>query len=817
MTNSFNIEQLNNLSDKEKEYVLNILKELSQDGNSDTYNKLLYEDYSEIPVDIETFLHDTQYLGRALTDEDGRFTVYPYWEKVLKDIFPNGIDTNFNTAIFTGAIGLGKSTIAVIAVLYQLYRMMCLKNPYTHYGIQEIDTITFAFMNITLDAAGGVAWNKCQNMLQMSPWFMERGSLTKSKDPEWVPPSGIELLIGSKPSHIIGRAVFACLDGDTIIKTTEGDFPISSLVDKSIIVPTLSDDGTIVNSDICTVKPTISTVEQYELELEDGTIIKCTPNHRFLLTNGEYKEAQDLTVDDDIVESNLCSKVGMVGIKATKKTILASPKQFYDVINANPYNNFFIKTNNSYIVSHNCFIDEVSFQRNMDVEKQKAYAQEIVSSASARMQSRFMKGEHNPTILLLASSKRTEQSYLETFIDKKKQNESKTTLVVDEPQWVIRTDKDSPIKFKVAVGNKFLSSEVLPLTATEELVKTYRDRGFKIIDVPMGYYENFLDDIDIALTDIAGISTSNSSRYIAGPRIAAIKKDYLKNPFTKEVIEVGNARDDKTQYSDFFDMSKVDKDMLHKPLYVHLDMSVSGDKTGIAGTWIKGKQAGAEAGKELHYQLAFSVAVKAPKGHQVSFEKNRIFIRWLREQGFNIKGISTDSYQSYDLRQQLEMENFKCDMISVDKLQDKVCIPYLYLKNTIYEERLEMYDTVLLTEELLGLERNNNSGKVDHSPSGINSKDIADALCGSLYNASLHAEEFAFDYSENLQTMLSANNGDANDLSQITIDFEEELKQAMQIHMPQEIVEPIQPPGQRPIPQTPQIDYGSLANGILVW
>ena len=156
-------------------------------------------------------------------------------------------------------------------------------------------------------------------------------------------------------------------------------------------------------------------------------------------------------------------------------------------------------------------------------------------------------------------------------------------------------------------------------------------------------------------------------------------------------------------------------------------------------------------------------------------------------------------------------------MISVDKLQDKVCIPYLYLKNTIYEERLEMYDTVLLTEELLGLERNNNSGKVDHSPSGINSKDIADALCGSLYNASLHAEEFAFDYSENLQTMLSANNGDANDLSQITIDFEEELKQAMQIHMPREIVEPIQPPGQRPIPQTPQIDYGSLANGILVW
>jgi len=84
------------------------------------------------------------------------------------------------------------------------------------------------------------------------------------------------------------------------------------------------------------------------------------------------------------------------------------------------------------------------------------------------MQSRFMKGEKNPTLLVLASSKRTEQSYMETFIANKKKQESKTVLVIDEPQWVIRTDKDSPNKFKVALGNKFLNSEVLPLNVTEE-------------------------------------------------------------------------------------------------------------------------------------------------------------------------------------------------------------------------------------------------------------------------------------------------------------------------------------------------------------
>jgi hypothetical protein len=142
--------------------------------------------------------------------------------------------------------------------------------------------------------------------------------------------------------------------------------------------------------------------------------------------------------------------------------------------------------------------------------------------------------------------------------------------------------------------------------------------------VPMGFRENFLDDLDIALTDIAGISTSNSLKYISGARWAQCRNDSLKNPFSKEIITVGNAVDDTTQYFDFFDMSLVPKDMISRPLYIHMDMSVSGDKTGIAGVWLKGKKPPKEGelpSKELFYQLAFSVAVKAPKGHQVSFNQ----------------------------------------------------------------------------------------------------------------------------------------------------------------------------------------------------
>lgn len=634
---------LNNLSELERKEVLNILEEISDTGSSSKYQNYLSKDYDEIPVDIETFLKDPKYLGKGLVNEEGKFTVFRFWVDTLKKIFPDPLQpVAYNTLALTGAIGLGKSFMAVLCMLYELYRMLCLKDPYLYYGLQPIDKISFAVMNITLDASKGVAWDKMQQLLQTSSWFMDHGTVSGTVYKEWSPSKRIELIAGSLTSHIIGRALYSC------------------------------------------------------------------------------------------------------------------------------------------------FFDEISFQKNQSVEVQKEKARALVSAASARMQSRFMKGDRNPTLLILASSKRTEQSYMETFIQNKKTNESKTTLVIDEPQWVIREDKNSDKKFKVAVGNKFLTSEVLPLDATDEIIKVYRDRGFNILEVPIGYYENFIDDIDIALTDIAGLSTTSSSRYISGPRVAAVKNPNIKNPFSTEILEIGNAPDDTKQYYDFFDLNLVPQDMIYKPLYIHLDMSISGDKTGIAGVWIKGKKPPVEGqppSKELFYQPAFAVSIKAPKGFQISFEKNRQFIYWLREQGFNIKGISFDTFQSSDLGQQLTARGFDTKIISVDRLVDRINQPYQYLKNTIYEERITLFEHNLLTEELIGLERDNNTGRVDHSPSGINSKDCSDAICGAIWNASQHAEEYDFEYGETLDTLIDISDDSmySSDGRQIElVSFEEELKKATQ-------------------------------------
>ena len=603
-------------------------------------DKFLYEDYAEVPVDIHRFLHEDQYLGAALYDKEGRFTLYPYWEEMLGKVFPTNIDTNYHTAILTGGIGIGKSTVAVIGMIYALYRILCLKDPQIHYGMQNNELISFAFVNMTLEAARGVAWAKFHNFVLQSEWFMKKGEVSRSTLlPTWKPYNkSIELYPASTPGMLQGKAVFSCLDGDTLIATASGIYPIKDLVDKEIQVVSFGDNGGTIVSNVCTVKPTVKTIAQIQLVLEDGSIIKCTPNHRFMMVDRDYKEARDLKIDDQLLFITKDSLV--IKIVDIVRKILPEPNQYYDVINANPYNNFLIRTNNGFIISHNCLVDEVNFTAtSIDINKQKARAKRLVTEAANRLQSRFMKGVKNPTTLWLASSKASDQSYLDEFIRQKKEIDSQTTIIVDEPQWVVRNDKDNPIKFPVAIGNKFMENVLLPKNADDEYIKQYIDKGYTILKVPIGYWENFNQDLDGALRDIAGISIGASSNFISGVRLTQCINDDIKNPFTMEVLKVGNDPNDYQQYYNFFDLACVPKDKMAKPLYIHIDPSLTGDKTGIAGTWIIGKK-----GNDLQFQLAFSVSIEAPKGRQVSFEKTRNFIRWLKDVGFSIKGISADTF-----------------------------------------------------------------------------------------------------------------------------------------------------------------------------
>lgn len=625
---------LDSLTPQERELALSILSEYATTGTSSVLNELLLEDYAEIPVDIETFVDDNEYLGNAWHDAEGKTKLYPYWRKKLKELFPDNIHTNVNNLIESGARGLGKSEVAMLVAAYLMHRVMCLKNPLEHFHLKPTEKICFAFMNIKLALAEDIANSKFQNTIQLSPWFMARGTMTGRTVKLWQPPDYIEIRIGSQSSDVIGLPIYFA------------------------------------------------------------------------------------------------------------------------------------------------FFDEISFMKNQDVEKQKAKAIDMIDTAIGGMKTRFIHKGKNPTLLVLASSKRSDKSFLEEHMKKKMKSEKENVLIVDEPVWVVKPKGTYSEKtFRVGLGNKFLPSIVIPDNEDEA---PYLLKGYKIINPPIDFKSNFLDDIDRALCDFAGISSSDITKYISGQAVTDILSSNLKNPFSRDIIEVGNAPDDTAQYYDFFDITKIDPKLKSKPLFIHLDMSVSGDKTGIAGVFIKGKKPSTNLeyqSNDLFYSLAFSISIKAPKGRQISFEKNRNFIYWLKSQGFNIKGITSDTFQSVDTGQALLARGYKYEVLSVDRVDPsaRICKPYQYFKSTIYEKRLEIYEDKVLIAEVTDLERNINTGKVDHPDGGA--KDKADAVCGAIYNASKHAEEFAYDYGESSEELLRANDDyGLSDAQQLTLDLEEELK-----------------------------------------
>lgn len=323
------------------------------------------------------------------------------------------------------------------------------------------------------------------------------------------------------------------------------------------------------------------------------------------------------------------------------------------------------------------FFDEISFIRNQDIDKQKEKAKNMVDTAIGGMFTRFIHNGKNPTLLAIGSSKRSEQSFMEEYIKLIAQNESNKALVVDKPVWEVKPKGTySEETFFIGVGNKFLESIVIPDEDVDKL-DLYKQKGYQILEAPIDFKAKALEDLERTLCDFAGISSSSLNKYMSASIVNDVIHSEYKNPFP-DIIETGNGKQDTAQYKNFFNLNNIPRELMSKPLFVHLDMSISGDMTGIAGVWITGKKPSSDPNqqaKDLNFRLAFSTSVKAPKGYQISFEKNRNFIRWLKEVGFRVRAITSDTFQSYDLQQQLSSEGFECSILSVDRVDsDNICL-----------------------------------------------------------------------------------------------------------------------------------------------
>lgn len=169
--------------------------------------------WREKPVDIWTFLYHPDYLG-SLYNNDGKSGIYPFWMRLMDRLYPSPFYTSVNEVLLSTSIGIGKSTITCGAIAaYEIYKLLCLKQPATYYGLLANSIIVTALFSSTMDLVVDVNWPKLRDAMIASPWFRKRLNLseTQPKIKSLDLDKNVAVQIGSRTQHAISRDVLIAI------------------------------------------------------------------------------------------------------------------------------------------------------------------------------------------------------------------------------------------------------------------------------------------------------------------------------------------------------------------------------------------------------------------------------------------------------------------------------------------------------------------------------------------------------------------------------------------------------------------------------
>jgi hypothetical protein len=390
-------------------------------------------------------------------------------------------------------------------------------------------------------------------------------------------------------------------------------------------------------------------------------------------------------------------------------------------------------------------MDEVNFMREKrDKDKGKIVGQayDLYNATHTRLKSRFIRpGGTLPGIMLLMSSRNAQTSFLEGRL---KVVNRETTYVSDYALWDVKPKhKFTMPTFSVEVGDRVAQSRVL---REEDEPR----KGSTIIkSIPGEFLDDFLQDVDQALRDIAGVATFNISPLIRDREsiFDAVRAE-MSHPFTKKEVMLDHT--DDVMLDEFFLLKSVchvvnsswtPRVNPHYPRFIHLDLSLSGDCAGMAMGHVSGKVRREKFNLDGTVSVAespfiiidFMIRITPPPfPGQVDLSKLRAFILYLSKL-FPIAKVTADGYQSADTIQLLQKAGFEAKVQSIDKTD----APYLSLRAAHFERRIGVYDYTPYIDEVLDLQRDAKTRKVDHpersTRGGRGSKDVADAVAGVVW------------------------------------------------------------------------------------
>jgi len=174
--------------------------------------------YVRLPVDVQTFMESAEFLacGEA---------IYPAVMDVLREINSG----RYVEAVLTGAIGTGKTTIALLTTAYQLHVLSCLRDPHAFFKLDPASEIVFAIQSLSAQVAKEVAYRRLREMVDNSLYFQRHFPCSPRIKNELVFPNRIVV----RP--LSGRATAAI--GSNIMGGILDEVNYMDMVDRSMRSP----------------------------------------------------------------------------------------------------------------------------------------------------------------------------------------------------------------------------------------------------------------------------------------------------------------------------------------------------------------------------------------------------------------------------------------------------------------------------------------------------------------------------------------------------------------------------------------------------
>jgi hypothetical protein len=397
-------------------------------------------------------------------------------------------------------------------------------------------------------------------------------------------------------------------------------------------------------------------------------------------------------------------------------------------------------------------LDEVDSPVASEVQREKVVS--AYENARRRLDSRFVTKGVTIGRFFVVASKQERLSFLNTFIAKYKN--SKSVHIMDVPLWLARKRSEfSKEEFLVSCGDVYNPPHIVE---TEEQLKSATYAGFKIMKVPMDFFDVFQKDIIGSLRDIAGVSVSHirATKLFASESLLRQCFTEDPNPVKKMTIEIG--LQDDINLLDYIDLNAITTPR-HVPRFIHQDYSFSGDgdATGVAMSCISGWSKKNIENADGTWRMEkvpiaitdFALRIKGRPGDKIPLHVIRKFYLDLKViHGFNIVECTFDLRVATEADKQiLERSGIACDYVTMDKDPQR----YREFRNAATENRWSTPNHPYLYFELKNLEEDPEKNMIDHPAEVaelefledgnvreivmVGSKDISDAVAGSATRA----------------------------------------------------------------------------------